>query len=283
MTDQLPEKGIVLFHGNATRGGDIHPGPNRLLICLKAESPLCPQAQLHVVQNPYEASQFLGCYFIPHWPQPGLQPRLDQRQDKFETIAFLGHCNSLAAELRTPDWKMQLGQRGLNWQPIINTNGWNNQHSIDTRWNDYQHIDAIVAVREFHLKRPGYRSKPATKLYNAWLAGVPAILGRELAYRAEGTVDVNYLEANSMAQVLSCLDELKQNIEFRRRLVKNGQAVAKQYSTAAITQKWIQFLSEVAMPRYQAWCNNSPWGYQMQHWQAQWLNYCDRTLRRLKF
>ncbi|MEM1241374.1 MAG: hypothetical protein AAGI45_16165, partial [Cyanobacteria bacterium P01_H01_bin.26] len=90
LTNQLPERGIVLFHANAVRGGPICPGPSRLLICLKAESPLCSQAQLHVVQNPCEASR--GQYFIPHWPQPGLRSR--QQQDRFKTVAFLGHRNS---------------------------------------------------------------------------------------------------------------------------------------------------------------------------------------------
>lgn len=280
LVDQLPDEGIILFHANATRGANICPGPERLLICLKAESPLCPQAQLHVVQNPDEAAASLGCYFMPHWSQPGLQPRLDERQDRFETIAFLGHRNSLAAELMTPEWENQLQQRGLTWQPVINTNVWNTQQSIDTRWNDYRHIDAIVAIREFHLRRPGYRSKPATKLYNAWLAGVPAILGRELAYRAEGVAGVNYLEANSMAQLWDCLEKLQQDVTLRQALVKNGQAKSVHYTPASITQQWRQFLNAVAVPAYQAWCDCSNWQQRVQYLKSKLLSYSDRAKRR---
>ncbi|MEL7508316.1 MAG: glycosyltransferase [Cyanobacteria bacterium J06633_23] len=281
LTDQLPEAGVVLFHANATRGGDIVPGPRRLLICMKAESPLCSQAQLHVVQNPCEASRFLGCYFMPHWPQPGLLPRLSERQNRFETIAFLGHRNSLAAELLGAEWETQLQRRGLNWQPVINTNGWNAQQSIDTRWNDYQTIDAIVAVREFQVQRPSYRSKPATKLYNAWLAGVPAILGRELAYRAVGTPGVDYLEVNSVTELLSCLDQLQQDKTVRQALVKRGYRQALTYTPEVITQRWQQFLTRVATPAYHAWCNRPDWQQTVQRWQAKLLNYCDRTSRRL--
>ncbi|MEM8612535.1 MAG: hypothetical protein AAGF93_10990 [Cyanobacteria bacterium P01_H01_bin.105] len=281
LTNQLPDEGIVLFHANAVRGADICPGPKRLLICLKAEATLCLQAQLHVVQNPCETSRWAGCHFIPHWPQPNLQPRLPERQDQFETIAFLGHSNSLAAELLEPAWEKQLQQRGLHWLPVINTNSWNSHQSIDTRWNNYQHIDAVVAVRQFNLRRPGYRRKPATKLYNSWLAGVPAILGRELAYHATGTANVDYLEANSITELLSCLDKLQQDVVFRKKLVKKGQLRSIHYTSEVITYQWQQFLTEVAIPAYQAWCNHSHWQHRLQFWQARMLSYCDRTARRL--
>ncbi|MEM7065865.1 MAG: hypothetical protein AAF572_22215 [Cyanobacteria bacterium P01_B01_bin.77] len=280
LTHQLPDEGIILFHANATRGATISPGPNRLLICLKAESPLYSQAQLHVVQNPHEASSVFGCYFMPHWPQPGLLPRLPERQDRFETIAFLGHRDSLAADLLTSHWQTQLQQRGLRWLPVVNTNSWHSAQSIDTRWNDYQHIDAIVAVRRFHLSRPSYRSKPATKLYNAWLAGVPAILGRELAYWVEGQVGLDYLEANSMDELLSCLDLLRQDVTRRKNMVQRGQRRAVQYTPAVITQRWRQFLYEVAIPMYDLWCNRPLWQRQIHQRKAWLLSYCDRTQRR---
>lgn len=280
LTSQLPDQGIVLYHANAARDATITPGPQRLLICLKAESPLCAQAQLHVVQNPCEASS-TGCHFIPHWPQPGLLPRRSERQDRFENIAFLGHRDSLAADLLSPRWQAQLQQRGLRWIPVVNTNPWNSAQSIDTRWNDYQHIDAIVAVRRFHLARPSYRSKPATKLYNAWLAGVPAILGRELAYRAEGQVGVDYLEANSMGELLSCLDKLQQDVASRKSMVQQGQRQAAQYTSVAITQRWQQFLDEIAIPMYGLWCDRTSWQQQICQRKARLLSYCDRTQRRL--
>ncbi|MGD1950890.1 MAG: hypothetical protein ACFB14_14750 [Leptolyngbyaceae cyanobacterium] len=281
LTHRLPEEGVVLFHANAVRGETIQPGPRRLLICLKAEATLCPQAQLHVVQNPSEISEWLGCYFIPHWPQPGLLPRLSERRERFETVAFLGHRNSLAIELMEPGWPQQLKQRHLNWLPVINTNAWDKHQYIDTRWNDYQHVDVIVAVRRFCERRPGYRSKPATKLYNAWLAGVPAILGQELAYRAEGRPGVDYLEANSMNEVLACLDKLQQDVVFRKRLVKKGQLRSIHYTPEVITQRWQQFLTQVAIPAYHTWCSRSRWQHQVQSAQAKLLNYCDRTARRL--
>ncbi|MEM6254233.1 MAG: glycosyltransferase [Cyanobacteria bacterium P01_D01_bin.156] len=277
LTNQLPEEGIIFFHANAARGAKIFPSSQRLLICLKAESVVCAQAQLHVVQNPCEVGQ--GCHFIPHWPQPGLKPR--PPQNRFKTISFLGHRHSLAPELLAPDWQTQLEKRGLQWRPVINTNRWNDAQSVDTRWNDYQTIDAIVAIRQFNLKRSGYGRKPATKLYNAWLAGVPAILGRELAYRAEGTVGVDYLEANSMAELLTYIDQLQQNLELRKALIEAGYKRSQYYTSAAITQRWQQFLDNVAIPAYHRWRECHPWQRQVQQWQARLLNYRDRTRRKL--
>ncbi|NEQ53350.1 MAG: hypothetical protein F6K11_24990, partial [Leptolyngbya sp. SIO3F4] len=200
-----------------------------------------------------------------------------------DNIAFLGHRNSLAAELLTPAWEKQLQKRGLNWLPVINTNVWNSHQSIDTRWNDYQQIDAVVAVRQFGLKRPRFRRKPATKLYNAWLAGVPAILGRELAYRAEGTAGVNYLEANSLTELLSWLDKLQQDVAFRTKLIKKGQLRSLQYTPEVITQRWRQFLNKVAVPAYQDWRSRAGWQRQVTYEQARMWNYCDRISRRLGF
>ncbi|MBX2865952.1 MAG: glycosyltransferase [Leptolyngbyaceae cyanobacterium MAG.088] len=281
LIDRLPEEGIVLFHANAIRGTTIQPGPKRLLICLKAEAPLCAQAQLHVVQNPCEVSKWLGCHFIPHWPQPGLQPRSPGRQGRFETVAFLGHRNSLAAELMTPEWEQQLQQRNLNWLPVINTNAWSKHQSIDTRWNDYRQIDVIVAVRQFNRRQPGYRSKPATKLYNAWLAGVPAILGRELAYQTEGRAGVDYMEANSMAELWSCLDRLQQDSVLRAKIVKRGQLRSLHYTPEMLVKRWQQFLHNVAIPAYQTWVNGSSWQRQVSYGGGTFFNYCDRTIRRL--
>lgn len=279
LTNHIPATGIILCHANVARDVEILPSCQRILICFKAESVLSPQAQLHVVQNLGESA--LGCHFIPHWSQPGLLPRRAERQDKFETVAFFGHQNSLAPELHSPQWQTQLEQRGLRWLSVINGNPWNDATSIDNRWNDYQDVDVIVAIRQFNLSRPGYRSKPATKLYNAWLAGVPAILGRESAYCTEGYGGSDYLEANSMEQLLNCLDLLQQNLTLRQALVNNGKNRADDYTPAAITQCWQQFLENVAIPEYYRWCELSPRQRQVKLWQTKLWHYRDRTRRKL--
>ncbi|MEO1591614.1 MAG: hypothetical protein AAFU71_10015 [Cyanobacteria bacterium J06632_22] len=252
LTGQLPEQGIVLFHSNAVRSGLVKPGGTRLLVCLKAEAPPCDVAQLHVVQNPREVRR--NTHFIPHWPQPGLLPRDPARGEQFDTVAFLGHERSLDPMLRTSNWVQQLTERRFRWVSIANTNDWNDYGSINNRWNDYRQIDAVVAIRRVHVRYPGYFNKPPTKLYNAWLASVPAILGKESAYRAVGKVGLNYLEANSVLEVLVALGRLRHSAELRRSIVAAGQVQAVAYQPDAITQRWQQFLRRIAVPAYNRWC-----------------------------
>lgn len=254
LTDCLPSEGIALLHHNALRvhQAPVKPTPKLLLICIKAEGERYPYAQLHVVQNPQEANPRNGRHYLPHWPQPGLIPRCRQRGDRFETIAYFGHAANLAPELKSPVWERQLAALGLRWQPIINHNPWDDFQQVDSRWHDCRQIDAIVAVRRFQTQET-WGNKPATKLYNAWLAGVPALLGAESAYRSEGTNQVNYLEVASLADSLAALQQLQNDAPLRHALVKNGALRAQEVLPEKITQKWREFLLGIAVPAFYQW------------------------------
>jgi hypothetical protein len=47
-------------------------------------------------------------------------------------------------------------------------------------WHDYSTDDLVLAVRD--LTEKDALVKPASKLVNAWIAGVPALLGPEPAF-----------------------------------------------------------------------------------------------------
>ena len=270
LTQTVPEEGIVLVHRNAflAEDCDLKVGARRLLICLKADLRPHPQAQLHIVQNPLEASIFRQSYYLPHWPQPGLIPRNSSRGDRFETIAFLGRKVQLAKELQRSDWQDSLKKIGLQWRPLLNPNSWQDYCQLDNRWNDFGAIDAIVAVRSFdprqrYLKQH-YLNKPATKLYNAWLAGVPAVLGPEPAYRAEGHPGLNYLEATSVASLLEALTRLRDDGNLRCSLVEQGRLSARAIQPETIAARWQQFLEKVAVPAYERWCATPRWLQRLQ-------------------
>ncbi|MEO1401854.1 MAG: hypothetical protein AAFV72_11480 [Cyanobacteria bacterium J06635_1] len=188
---------------------------------------------------------------MPHWPQPGLLGRDRNRGDRFENIAFLDHHNSLAPKLQTQRWRDRLAELGLTWQPIIHVNTWNDYTSLDNRWHDYRQIDAVVAIRSFDQRR--YPNKPTTKLYNAWLAGVLAILGPESAYRATGRSGLDYLEAASSEALVKHLKQLKKSTKLRKALVNEGVSQAKLYQSQHICQKWCDFLEKAAVPAYGQW------------------------------
>lgn len=283
LTSQLPETGIVLCHGNVLRSTHIPVSSRRLLICIKAEGPLSAIAQLHIVQNPTEASFFTNRYFIPHWPQPQLLPRDQSRGDRFENLAFFGHQDNLAKELQSYAWQVALAERGLRGRVVANANPWNQYRNLDVRWNDYRDIDAIVAVRSFNPWRRwltgGFSYKPATKLYNAWLAGAIAILGIESAYRKTGQPNKDYAEVASFKSLLNSLDRLKADREWRRSLITQGDVRGREYTPEKVVRKWNTFLAAIAIPAYQEWTSYTPWQRQQSLLVAQTASQLNQTVR----
>lgn len=240
----MPEEGIVIAHRDCLFD-ELQPQRDLLFICLQAdrEQPH-PYAQLHVVQNPTHTSLIRDSFFIPLWVQPGLIPRDATRGDRFETVAFFGAEENIAPELKTPDWQEQVAALGLSWQI----------RSRD-RWHDYSDVDAVIAVRNF--EESAFTIKPATKLYNAWHAGVPAILGRESAFRAESRSQLDYLEVTSQEDVLKALQWLRDDQALRQAMVANGQQRAADTHPDRLVEVWCYFLTQVAVPAYDRWCRAS--------------------------
>jgi len=274
LVSEFPEAGIVLaYYGSFLKRSSawkpfhpyfenlIKPGSKVLLINLKADGRRYPYAQFHIVQNPVESRLYKNSYFIPHWSQPGLIPRCSGHGDRFENIGYLGHISNLASELRDPAWEKQLAKLGLRWCNLATDNNWTESHPLHRQWNDYSDMDAIVAIRSFgELKTDfPYRNKPATKLYNAWLAGIPAVLGIESAYRAEGHPNVDYLEVNSIADLITMIERLKTKVTFRHDLVKRGNQQAQLIKPEQTAKRWVTFLTDVAVPVFYRWCDQSRW------------------------
>ncbi|NET33858.1 MAG: hypothetical protein F6K19_17865 [Cyanothece sp. SIO1E1] len=265
LVSTLPAAGIILAHRNSlqTHNPAFKPGAKQLLICLKAESAPYPFAHLHVVQNPLEAHRLKNSYYLPHWPQPGLIPRDGNRGDRFENIAFVGHATNLAPELQHHSWLQQLNDLGLNWQPLTNQNRWDRYQDMEYHWHDYSTIDAVLAVRSFNHRHlilsQNHLTKPATKLYNAWLAGIPAILGCESAYQAERKSNLDYVEVASLESAIAALKQLRDDQAWRQDMVKHGQTRAQAIKPSRITAQWRKFLETVAIPIYDHWCAQPGW------------------------
>ena len=284
LTSQLPTEGIVLCHSNALRSIKIQPLPRRLLVCIRAEAPLSQQASIHIVQNPLDSSLARHRYYIPHWPQPELTQRNISRGDRFDTVAFFGHEDNLAKELKSQRWQVALAKRGLRARVVANNNHWNQYSDLDTSWNDYRDVDAVIAVRSFDPVRGwltrGFSHKPATKLYNAWLAGAIPILGRESAYRRTGQPGKDYLEVNSFSNLLETLDRLKADTLLRRSLRASGNARSLEYTPSEIIRRWQFFLETVAVPAYTKWLTYTNRQRQQTMLAAQSASYLNRGARR---
>lgn len=252
----MPDEGIVLSHRDFL-DASFQPNSKLLLVCLRADVDRHPYAQLHIVQNPYQTIKkspiaLWESYFIPHWPQAALIPRDPQREYTFENVTFIGNEVNLVPEFKETFWCEQLENLGLKFQKKL----------THDEWNDYSSIDVILAIRSLGCENY-WRGKPASKLYNAWHAGIPAILGFETAFKAERKSDLDYLEATSVEEVISALKLLRDNLELRRAMVKNGLLRARETEPQEMVNKWQNFIVDVAVPAYQSWCLMPAWQQQL--------------------
>jgi hypothetical protein len=166
-----------------------------------------------------------------------------------KTSPFLAKDDRVAPEFHQPSWVEHLNALGLTW------------HLVDrdrrARWNDFSYVDAIVAVRQFH-NTADYAWKPALKLYNAWHAGIPAILGQgESAYRLERRSNLDYIEVNTLDETLAALKRLRDDLEFRHAVIENGHRRAEETNPENIVKLWQTFVLDRVVPAYERW-RNSP-------------------------
>ena len=250
LVSTLPDRGIVFAHRFWFHDHQ-QPGSKLLMVCIRGDRPRHPYAQLHIVQNPcQEKTQgfltYWESYYIPHWRQSGLIHRETSRGDRFENIAYFGYDVNLVPEMKAPEWSHQLEAIGLNWHVI-------DQPSL---WHDYSYVDAVVAMRCFGNK-VDFSWKPATKLYQAWAAKVPAILGYESGFRAERKNELDYLEATSTDEIIAALKRLQDNPELRRAMIENGLVRAAETNPQQLINRWRKFITDIAVPTYERWCNAS--------------------------
>ena len=245
----IPDEGIVIAHRDSFPY-ELRPTPKVLMVCIKPDRNPHPYAQLQVVQNSQDAKKLKNSYYISHWRQPGLIPRHPERGDRFENIGYFGISFNLAPELKAASWSKPLEELGLNWE-IIPKN----------RWYDYSNIDAVVAVRNF--QKQDYTQKPATKLYNAWHAGVPAILGKESAFQSERKSEFDYFEVSSVDDVITVLKHLKDSLQLCQKVRENSKVRAKDIEPQNVVRQWRNFLTDVAIVEYERWHGSSPFSKQL--------------------
>ncbi|MDK2970753.1 MAG: hypothetical protein PWP23_508 [Candidatus Sumerlaeota bacterium] len=253
LTDQLPERGILIASACSI---PISWKPPRGLtfVCTVADSPRRPYAQVLLCQNPAQIGEIppspFGALpierFLPHPPQPGLLPRDARRGERFENVVYMGKPAELAPELASDGWRQALEQRGLRW--IV--------RGPET-WHDYADADAVLAVRRFHAPHL-HTHKPATKLHNAWLAGVPAVLGRESSCRAERRTPHDYLEVDSVEEALAALDRLRADVQLRQAMASNGLMRARTITTAAHAERWVEIATQLAPAAHETWSALGP-------------------------
>lgn len=234
LSTTLPTHGIAIIW-NAVLDPSLKNrlSPDVFFVDIAIKQEISPDADVTLVQNRLLAQQLPNALFVPHWPQPFLQPRDPERGARFENISFFGLSMHCTKELLSEEWFQLLRHEvGLFFESP-------RPYHL---WHDYSNIDAVIAIRDF-LGRP-HLHKPATKLYNAWLAGVPFIGGADAAYAAEGIPGENYLVARSPSDVLAHLNHLKEDLSFRNRVVQRGFEASRRFTKEATLLYWKKLVEE---------------------------------------
>lgn len=212
------------------------PAAATFLVVVRADRAPVHACDLALAQNPLALGE--GERFMPLWPQPGLRARDAGRGTRLECLAYQGRVE------RAPDWfgdadfHRALRRRGVRFE--VRSRG----------WSDYTTVDAALAVRE-----EGPRvlaTKPATKLYNGWLAGVPVLAAPEPAYAALRRGPLDLLEVRGPRDVLDAVDILQRDPRRYRDMVRNGRQRGAEYGVDATRERWVDLLEREVLPRFVA-------------------------------
>ena len=178
---------------------------------------------------------------MQHWPQPGLIPRDVSRGASLKTLVYMGNHLNLWSAFRDPTFIERLKEIGVSFR--INEDS--------TRFHDYRDCDATIAVRD--LTESDYFAKPASKLVNAWHAGVPALLGPEPAYQALRLTPLDYIEIRSTEEGIGAIVRLKTNPEFFHQVVQNGLNRAREFTIDQIAARWHELLAGPIANGFSQW------------------------------
>jgi hypothetical protein len=243
LSDACPREGLVVFHTKQRRAlRRSLPDPRGVILAaVRADNSESLIADFEVLQNGTLADGRRRLA-MPHWPQPGLVPRAGARGTMVRNAAYKGFSRNLHPDLRSSDWLDVLQREGLSWRVDDAEFREEGTDASDLAWNDFSTVDVLVAVRP--PDRRGHTSKPPTKLVNAWLAGVPAVLGREVAYRELRRSPLDYLEVSSLAEAIEAVRRLVHDPELYRAMVANGRERAEEWSVKRITEAWARLLFE---------------------------------------
>ncbi len=244
LTHSLPLDGILVALTNCVNA-DFRPPDRVFFVGVVADYLAHPGAHLHIVQNKAHARRLWNSAFMPLWPHPNLIPRDPARSDRFENVCFFGEHSNLAAEIADRRWQRKLrDELGVNF--VI---------CRADRWHDYSEADCVVAVRGFG--RSTYIHKPATKLYNAWLAGVPFIGGMDSAYAADGKPGRDFLRASTPDELLAHIRRLREDPALRKKLVAEGGIAGSKFSFEATLDRWKRLLGDTVPELAARWQRKS--------------------------
>ncbi|QBG45953.1 glycosyltransferase family 1 protein [Verrucomicrobia bacterium S94] len=234
---ELQEDAVNFVHAQVAR---VILSPHELskyfVVVIRADYRSFPFGRFEIVQNKHCAAGTRRI-FMPHYPQPGLLPRMKERT-KVENVCFSGQANNFCLD------KEQLGNdlEQLGCKLIFRECG---------EWQDMREVDVLLGIRSLSKKK--YHSKPPTKLFNAWLSRIPFIGGYDSAYEQVGRPGTDFLRVSTYSELLDAVSQLKKKPELYNRIVESGLKKGENFTAAATTERWVNFIEENVVPAFNCW------------------------------
>lgn len=233
-TFKLAEHGIpnaiCLFHYDNAKPChglfDCYP------IVVQADRPTVPFAEIRIMQNP-AVPQTHKTQYLYLWPQPGLIPRDPQRGTTIKNLAIPGSMQYLPSFIHSESFRQRLKELDITLQ--IKDTG---------NWMDYSHTDLILAWRQ-HTSQRVLNTKPPSKLINAWHAETPALLGPEPAYQALRKHPDDYIEVQSLHDIIQYLTYIKKHPDTYLRIINHYKQRAQDVTTDKLIQIWLNLFEHV--------------------------------------
>ena len=224
---------MVVAHRDDANRFTLAAGASFLVIVRADRAPVAA-CDLAIVQNglaplPHER-------FIPLWPQPGLIARDRGRGNRIDTLVY--HGRHPAPWFGDRELTRALARRRIRFEVRRRS------------WHDYSGVDLAIAARR---DVPAIlATKPATKLYNAWLAGVPMLASAEPAYREQRRGPLDFIEVGGPGEVIRAIDLLRANPRLYAAMAEHGALRARDFSVEATRDRWLSLLEDDVAPRYDA-------------------------------
>lgn len=233
-----PVSGVLNFaHSMVWRA--LGPRQGEYRISVTADYPRVFDADWEIVQNPTLQTGSKKTY-LPYWPVPGIIPRNPRRRG-ISTVAYggrLGRKNLASPLMEGIDGMGAFG--GLDF--IIQNK---------EQWHDLSNVDLLVAIRSFD--RRTYNNKPASKLFNSWLAGIPLIAGWDSAFSQVGRPNIDYIRVESEKELDRAVRELRENANLYASLVSAGIERRREVSHDAIVATWLQAIEGPIAEDFDRW------------------------------
>lgn len=240
LDNRVPEHGIAVFYAGDKRAvrAALRRGSRALCVAVRSDRHPVGFADVEVVQNAASADG-VRAFHVPHWIQPGLVARDPARGSAVRTVLFPGTPQNLDDGFRAQRWQAFLAARGLDFRG-------HDTATCGVAWHDLGEVDVLLAIRPARLGVVA--NKPAWKLFNAWHAGVPAILGPELGYRELRRSPLDYLEAADVDAAMAALERLRDEPALYRAMVEHGRSRAVDFGDPATCARWQALIDDVLRP-----------------------------------